>query len=174
MPLVSNRPQCLPSRFAGSCTSTWTRSTRPSSSGTTRRCAGMPVAVGGSPERRGVVAAASYEARAFGVRSAIPMARAVRLCPSLVIVRPDFATVQRGLADRLRDLPLGDAARRAAVAGRGVPRCHGERLGRSLGQSVAQRLKAEIRNATGLTASAGVAPNKFLAKIASAGRNPTA
>jgi DNA polymerase IV len=48
------------------------------------------VAVGGSPEGRGVVAAASYEARAFGVRSAIPMARAVRLCPHLVIVRPDF------------------------------------------------------------------------------------
>jgi DNA polymerase-4 len=51
---------------------------------------GKPVAVGGSPAGRGVVAAASYEARAFGVRSAIPMARAVRLCPSLVIVRPDF------------------------------------------------------------------------------------
>src|SRR4051794_16328410 len=51
---------------------------------------GLPVAVGGSPEQRGVVAAASYEARAFGVRSAMPMARAVRLCPRLVIVRPDF------------------------------------------------------------------------------------
>src|SRR6185436_12444068 len=51
---------------------------------------GRPVAVGGSPEGRGVVAAASYEARAFGVRSAMPMARAVRLCPQLVIVRPDF------------------------------------------------------------------------------------
>src|SRR5438045_4410883 len=52
---------------------------------------GLPVAVGGSPEGRGVVAAASYEARAFGVYSAMPMSRAVRLCPSLVIVRPDFA-----------------------------------------------------------------------------------
>ena len=52
---------------------------------------GKPVAVGGSPASRGVVAAASYEARKFGVRSAIPMARAVRLCPPLVIVRPDFA-----------------------------------------------------------------------------------
>src|SRR5918996_6317115 len=52
---------------------------------------GKPVAVGGDPHRRGVVAAASYEARAFGVRSAIPMARAVRLCPRLVIVRPDFS-----------------------------------------------------------------------------------
>ena len=55
---------------------------------------GQPVAVGGSPGGRGVVAAASYEARAFGVRSAIPMARAIRLCPHLVIVRPDFAKYQ--------------------------------------------------------------------------------
>src|SRR5436190_21708980 len=52
--------------------------------------AGQPLAVGGRPDRRGVVAAASYEARAFGVRSAMSMARAVRLCPSLVVVPPDF------------------------------------------------------------------------------------
>ncbi len=51
---------------------------------------GKPVAVGGDPRKRGVVAAASYEARVFGVKPAIPMARAERLCPHLVIVRPDF------------------------------------------------------------------------------------
>src|ERR1051326_2489504 len=51
---------------------------------------GRPLAVGGRPDQRGVVAAASYEARAFGVFSAMSMAKAVRLCPSLVIVRPDF------------------------------------------------------------------------------------
>ena len=63
---------------------------------------GRPVAVGGRPESRGVVCAASYEARKFGVRSALPMARAVRLCPDLVIVPPDFSKY--------------GAARRAALA----------------------------------------------------------
>src|SRR5262245_7796545 len=66
---------------------------------------GRPVAVGGDPDKRGVVAAASYEAREFGVRSAIPMSRAVRLCPSLVIVHPDFSkyrTVSKQVFDLFR------------------------------------------------------------------------
>jgi len=133
---------------------------------------GRPVAVGGSPTQRGVVAAASYEARAFGVRSAIPMARAVRLCPSLVIVTPDFAryraasqavfSIFRSVTPLVEPLSLDEAYLDVTENAWGEP----------LGRSVAQRLKAEIRQATGLTASAGVAPNKFLAKIASAWKKP--
>src|SRR5688572_17850700 len=133
---------------------------------------GKPVAVGGSPAGRGVVAAASYEARVFGVRSAIPMARAVRLCPHLVIVRPDFSKYQaasqkvfeifRSVTPLVEPLSMDEAYLDV------TENSWGERLGRV----VAQRLKAEIKAATGLTASAGVAPNKFLAKIASAWKKP--
>src|SRR6478672_9476938 len=133
---------------------------------------GRPIAVGGSPAGRGVVAAASYEARAFGVRSAIPMARAVRLCPDLVIVRPEFAryraasqavfTIFRSVTPLVEPLSLDEAYLDVTENSWGEP----------LGRVVAQRLKAEIRQATGLTASAGVAPNKFLAKIASAWKKP--
>src|SRR5438477_679024 len=66
---------------------------------------GQPVAVGGSPEGRGVVAAASYEARQYGVRSAMPMARALRLCARLVIVRPDFRTY-RAVSEEIRAIML--------------------------------------------------------------------
>src|SRR5262249_32666413 len=133
---------------------------------------GLPVAVGGSPDQRGVVAAAGYEARAFGVRSAIPMARAVRLCPSLVIVRPDFAryrtasqavfAIFRRVTSLVEPLSLDEAYLDV------TENIWGERLG----QTVAQRIKKEIKEATGLTASAGVAPNKFLAKIASGWKKP--
>jgi DNA polymerase-4 len=133
---------------------------------------GKPVAVGGDPSQRGVVAAASYEARQFGVRSAIPMSRAVRLCPSLIIVRPDFMRyraasqavfeVFRSVTPLVEPLSLDEAYLDVSTNAWGEP----------LGRVVAQRLKAEIRSATGLTASAGVAPNKFLAKIASAWKKP--
>ena len=94
---------------------------------------GKPVAVGGDPTKRGVVAAASYEARTFGVRSAIPMSRAVRLCPSLIIVRPDFQkyrTVSQQVFAIYRER---HAAGRTAVARRGLSRRHRERLGRTAG-----------------------------------------
>jgi DNA polymerase-4 len=133
---------------------------------------GKPVAVGGKPESRGVVAAASYEARAFGVRSAMPMARAVRLCPQLVIVHPDFERyrqVSRQVMDLLRactplvePLSLDEAYLDVTENAWNEP----------LATNVAKRLKREIFEATGLTASAGVAPNKFLAKIASGYRKP--
>jgi DNA polymerase IV len=133
---------------------------------------GKPVVVGGSPQQRGVVAAASYEARRFGVHSAMPMARAVRLCPELVIVRPDFSkysAVSRQVFDIFRSVtPL--------VEGLSLDEAYldvTENAWREpLGVTVAKRIKAAIREQTGLTASAGVAPNKFLAKIASGWKKP--
>ena len=133
---------------------------------------GRPVAVGGDPDKRGVVAAASYEARAFGVRSAIPMAWAIRLCPALVVVHPDFAryrAVSRQVFEIFRRVtPLVEPLS-MDEAYLDVTR---NSWGESLAMSVARRLKEEIKGATGLTASAGVAPNKFLAKIASSWKKP--
>jgi DNA polymerase IV len=133
---------------------------------------GRPLAVGGRPDRRGVVAAASYEARAFGVFSAMPMATAVRLCPSLVIVPPDFArykaasdavfTIFREVTPLVEPLSLDEAYLDVTE----------NAWGEALGTAVAKRLKERIRADTGLTASAGVAPNKFLAKIASGWKKP--
>ena len=133
---------------------------------------GKPVAVGGDPATRGVVAAASYEARKFGVRSAIPMSRAVRLCPALVIVRPDFQkyrtvsqqvfALYREVTPLVEPLSLDEAYLDVTENSWGEP----------LGVNVAKRLKAAISEATRLTASAGVAPNKFLAKIASGWQKP--
>jgi DNA polymerase-4 len=133
---------------------------------------GRPLAVGGSPEGRGVVAAASYEARAFGVRSAMPMARALRLCPELVIVRPDFTKykqvseevmgILRSCTELVEPLSLDEAYLDVTE----------NRWGLAYGSLVAKELKRRILEATRCTASAGVAPNKFLAKIASGWRKP--
>jgi DNA polymerase-4 len=133
---------------------------------------GQPVAVGGAPDKRGVVAAASYEARVFGVRSAIPMSRAVRLCPSLIIVHPDF-TKYRSVSNEVFELfrsvtPLVEPLSLDEAYLDVTENAWGE----TLGMNVARRLKAAIRERTGLTASAGVAPNKFLAKIASGWQKP--
>src|SRR5437667_3648256 len=133
---------------------------------------GRPVAVGGRPERRGVVCAASYEARKFGVHSALPMAKAVRLCPELVVVPPDFSkygavsrqvfAIFRAATPLVEPLSLDEAYLDVTENAWGLP----------LGVEVARRLKERIREETWLTASAGVAPNKFLAKIASGWRKP--
>ncbi len=127
---------------------------------------GKPVAVGGS-RRRGVVAAASYEARRYGVRSAMPSVTALRRCPDLIFVAPRFeaykavsrqihAIFQR-YTDLIEPLSLDEAYLDVTDNRPGIP----------LATAVAERIREDIRAETGLTASAGVSYNKFLAKIAS-------
>jgi len=132
---------------------------------------GKPVAVGGS-SRRGVVAAASYEARRFGVRSAMPSVTAARKCPDLIFVKHRFEvyrTVSREVHDifrRYTDLiePLSlDEAYLDVTA---------DKQGIGSATRIAERIRAEIRAETGLTASAGVSYNKFIAKLASDQNKP--
>lgn len=136
------------------------------------RLRGKPVAVGGQPASRGVVAAASYEARAFGVRSAMPMARAVRLCPQLEIVRPDFERYRAVSGQVMAILCSCTALVEPLSLDEAYLDVTENAWGEPLGVNVARRLKALIFEQTSLTASAGVAPNKFLAKIASGWRKP--
>jgi len=133
---------------------------------------GKPVAVGGRPEGRGVVAAASYEARKFGVHSAMPVVKALRLCPDLIIVRPDFTKYRlissqifdmyRSVTELVEPLSLDEAYLDVTENSWDEP----------LATNVAKRLKRWIHIETGLTVSAGVAPNKFLAKVASDWNKP--
>src|SRR3970040_1317971 len=133
---------------------------------------GKPVAVGGSPQGRGVGGACSYEARKFGIHSAMPMARAVRACPELVIVRPNFAkyrevsqqvmAILRSVTPLVEPLSLDEAYLDVTE----------HSLNQPLAMEVAKHLKSRIFVETALTASAGVAPNKFLAKIASGWQKP--
>ncbi|MEL6341497.1 MAG: DNA polymerase IV [Myxococcota bacterium] len=133
---------------------------------------GRPLAVGGPPERRGVVAAASYEARRYGVRSAMPMSRAVRLCPALVIVPPDFVRY-KAVSNELRQI-LVDAT--DLVEPLSLDEAYLDvtenKLGLASGTAVAQHLRARVRETLGLTCSVGVAPLKFVAKIASDWNKP--
>jgi DNA polymerase-4 len=133
---------------------------------------GLPVVVGGSPAGRGVVAAASYEARRFGIHSAMPCARAYRLCPDAIFVPPHFDRYRevshqiRAVFHRYTELvePLSlDEAYLDVTA---------NAVGEPSATRIARAIKAEIRRETRLTASAGVAPNKFLAKIASDEKKP--
>lgn len=127
---------------------------------------GKPVAVGGQSER-GVVAAASYEARAFGVRSAMPSSRARRLCPDLIFVAHRF-DVYRAVSNQIRSIfrdytplvqPLSLDEAYLDVTDNLV--------GEPSATLIAEEIRARITAETGLTASAGVSYNKFLAKIAS-------
>lgn len=132
---------------------------------------GLPVAVGGGGPR-GVVAAASYEARAFGVRSAMPGGKARRLCPDLVFVKPRFEAYRavseqihrifRRFTDEIQPLSLDEAY---------LDVTH-NRLGIVSATYIAEELRRLIREETGLTASAGVSYNKLLAKLASDENKP--
>ncbi|MBX9883896.1 MAG: DNA polymerase IV [Novosphingobium sp.] len=132
---------------------------------------GKPVAVGGS-SARGVVAAASYEARVFGVRSAMPSVRAVRLCPELIFCPPRF-DVYKAVSRQIRaiflhftphvePLSLDEAYLDVTDDLRGI----------GSATRIAELIRARIRAETGLTASAGVSYNKFLAKLASDQNKP--
>lgn len=132
---------------------------------------GRPVAVGGS-SARGVVAAASYEARKFGVRSAMPSSTAIRRCPELVFVKPRFE-VYSGISRQIREIfahytdliePLSlDEAYLDVSEDR-------HSLGSAM--AIAEAIRARIKAETGLTASAGVSYNKFIAKLASDQNKP--
>ena len=128
---------------------------------------GKPVIVGGAPQRRGVVAACSYEARKFGIHSAMPSSRAVKLCPRAVFIKPRF-DVYRRISEQIRAILLRYTELVEPLsldeAYLDVSDCD---LFQGSATRIARSLKTEIRNATGLTASAGVSYNKFLAKIAS-------
>ena len=132
---------------------------------------GKPVAVGGSRER-GVVMAASYEARQFGVRSAMPSTTARRLCPELVFVKPHF-DVYKEVSCQIRaifleytplvePLSLDEAYLDVTTNLKNMP----------LASDIAREVRARILAETGLTASAGISYNKFLAKLASDHRKP--
>jgi DNA polymerase-4 len=132
---------------------------------------GMPVAVGGSRER-GVVAAASYEARRFGVRSAMPSVTAKRQCPDLIFVKPRF-DVYKAISQQIREifaehtpviepLSLDEAYLDVTENLQDIP----------LARDVALAIRARIKAETGLNASAGISYNKFLAKLASDHRKP--
>lgn len=132
---------------------------------------GKPVAVGGS-SRRGVVAAASYEARAYGVKSAMPSSRAAKLCPDLIFVKSRFEAYREASAiireifarytDLVQPLSLDEAFLDVTQ----------DRLGIGSAVKIAKCIRADILAETQLTASAGVSYNKFIAKLASDQNKP--
>jgi DNA polymerase IV len=128
---------------------------------------GRPVVVGADPRGRGVVSAASYEARRFGIHSAMPIGRAYRLCPTAAFLPVDMDKYARE-SERIMAIlgcftPLVEplSLDEAFLDVTGSRALHGP------GIEIARRIKARIQAEVGLTASAGVAPNKFVAKIAS-------
>jgi len=133
--------------------------------------AGKPLVVGGTGGR-GVVAAASYEARRFGIHSAMPMREALRRCPHAVCVRPRMARYKEvsrevfAVFSEFTDLVQGLSLDEAFLDVTGSQSLHGSP------EAMAREIKRRIRSRTGLTASVGVAPNKLLAKLASEMEKP--
>lgn len=133
---------------------------------------GKPVVVGGSPELRGVVATASYEARKYGIRSAMPSATAYHLCPHAIFIRPRFEVYKNVSAqlhnifqqytDHIEPLAFDEAYLDVTI----------NKTGEKSATHLAKRILAQIQSETHLTASAGVSFNKFLAKLASGWQKP--
>ncbi len=128
---------------------------------------GWPVLVGGDPQGRGVVSTASYEARPYGCRSAMPMAEALRRCPDAIIIKPRMRRYIE-VSDQIFEIvgrftPIVEplSIDEAFLDVTGSTRLFGA------SKHIAAEMKRSIRDETGLTASVGVAPNKFLAKLAS-------
>ena len=140
--------------------------------GTTLATPGKPLVVGGSPNQRGVVAAASYEARKFGIHSAMPSITAIAKCPGLIFVRPrfdvyrDISTSIHAIFKRYTDLVEGVALDEAYLDvtenKQNIP----------YASTIARHIKTAIFQETKLTATAGVSINKFLAKMASGQKKP--
>jgi DNA polymerase-4 len=130
---------------------------------------GKPVAVGG--QIRGVVAAASYEARKYGVRSAMPSITAKRRCPELIFVKPRF-DAYRAVAPDPRDLPDYTPLIEPLSLDEAYLDVTEDLKGIGIATRIAEEIRARIRAETGLTASAGVSYNKFLAKLASDQNKP--
>jgi DNA polymerase-4 len=133
---------------------------------------GKPVIVGGRPEERGVVAAASYEARKYGIHSAMPTARALKLCPHAVVLKPRMG-YYREISRRIREIfcsytPLVEpiSLDEAFLDVTGSERLFGP--AEHIGREIKRRIHDELR----LTCSVGLAPNKFLAKLASDHEKP--
>ncbi len=133
---------------------------------------GRPLVVGGRAEARGVVAAANYASRKFGIHSAMPTATALRLCPQLTVIRPRgerYAAVSAQIFQIFnRYTPLVEplSLDEAFLDPAGSERLHGD------AQQIGQAIKQDIRAELGLVASVGVGPNKFLAKLASGHDKP--
>jgi len=128
---------------------------------------GQPVIVGGQPDSRGVVATCSYEARKFGIHSAMPCSRAYQLCPQGVFVRPRFAAYKQASQDihsvfkEYTDLIEPLSLDEAYLDVTNVELCEGS------ASLMAEEIRKKILQKTGLTASAGISYNKFLAKLSS-------